>query len=134
MTNKFNFKIISGDGKVYSNSISELYVETTNGVIGILCGHLPLIATLPISVFHIKIDKDVVYFAISGGLLNVEKESTYILADTYEISSEIDKDRVLKTKEKAENKIKSLTKDDEYDLKAAEFSLKKAINRLRLIK
>ncbi len=134
MKNKFLFRIISADGKVYSDSIEELYVETSNGIVGILYGHYPLVAAIEISNFKIKKDNETIWFAISGGILNVEKSTVYILADTFEQASELNKERILKSKAEAEEKIKSLSKEDKLALKSAEFQLKKALNRIRLVK
>ena len=84
MKSKFPFKIISADGKVFTDNIDELYVTTKNGVIGILSGHFPLVAIVEISIIKIIKDNVVSYFSISGGVLNVEKDNAYILADTFE--------------------------------------------------
>ena len=133
MKSKFPFKIISADGKVFTDNIDELYVTTKNGVIGILSGHFPLVAIVEISIIKIIKDNVVSYFSISGGVLNVEKDNAYILADTFE-PSEIDKERVLKSKHEAEEKLAKLSKEDVIAFKNAEFQLKKALNRIRLVK
>lgn len=134
MKSKFPFKIISADGKVFIDNIDELYVTTKNGVIGILSGHFPLVAIVEISIIKIIKDNVVSYFSISGGVLNVEKDNAYILADTFEKPSEIDKERVLKSKHEAEEKLAKLSKEDVIAFKNAEFQLKKALNRIRLVK
>ncbi|MGP1413586.1 MAG: ATP synthase F1 subunit epsilon [Bacillales bacterium] len=133
MRNKFLFRIISDDGKVYSDAIEELYIETDDGVVGVLYGHAPMIARIKISAFKIKKNNEVKYFAISGGLLNVEKNTVYILANTFEEAKELDKERIIKAKELAEIELKN-KKHDEEGILNAEFELKKALNRLRLIK
>ncbi len=134
MRNKFLFRIISADGKVYSDSIEELYVHTNNGIVGILYGHYPLVAAIEISNFKIKKDNQTIFFSISGGILNVEKSTVYILADTFEEAKELDKERILKSKKEAEEKLRSLSKDDEASIRNAEFQLKKALNRMKLVK
>lgn len=134
MKNKFLFRIISADGKVYSDSIEELYVETKNGIVGILYGHYPLVAAIKISILKLKKDNITFYISISGGILNVEKNTVYILADTFEEAKDLDKERILQSKKEAEEKLHSISKEDEIAIKNAEFQLKKALNRLRLVK
>ena len=134
MTNKFQFRIISADGKVFSDSINELYVQTKEGVVGILSGHYPLVAGIEISSFRTIKDGKTTYFAISGGILNVDNDGSYILADTFEEAKDLDKVRILSAKKRAEDKLKNLNKTDEIDIRNTEFELKKAINRLRLVK
>ena len=135
MAKKFLFTIISADGKSFEAQIDELNVETTDGVVGILAGHLPLVAHLKISNFNIKIDNSFKYFAITGGILSVEKDKTIILADAFEESSEIDKKRVLRAKERAENRLNGLAlNDNDFDRKRAELALERALNRLKILK
>jgi len=134
MTNSFLFRIISADGKVYSDTIDELYVQTSTGIVGVLSGHYPMVANLVISNFKIKKGNEIKFFAISGGILNIERSTVYILADTFEEAGDLDKERILAAKARAEERLKVISKEDEEDMRNAEFSLKKALNRLRLIK
>lgn len=132
--NLFLFEIISIDGKKMSCEISELNVKTPSGMIGILKNHYPLISFIDISTFNIVVNNKRGYYAVSGGVLNVKKEKVVILCDTFESETEIDKDRQLQKKEIAIDILNNTKKYDSLDLARAERSLKKAINRLSLIK
>lgn len=131
--NEFLFQIISSDGKKYESPISQLNVKTSDGEIGILKNHYPLVAFLDISTFNIIVDNRREYFAVSGACLNVTKEKVVILADTFENKAELDEERILKKKEEALKRISTLQKENNLDLIAAERSLKKALNRLSLL-
>lgn len=101
--NQFVFEIFSSDGKKTSLEIEALYVNIPGyGVRGILKNHEKMIANLNISTIYVYVNNEKKYFALSCGILDVKKDKTIILADTYEERSEIDKDRALKAKEKAE--------------------------------
>ena len=50
------------------------------------------------------------------------------------LKNQIDKERVLKSKHEAEEKLAKLSKEDVIAFKNAEFQLKKALNRIRLVK
>lgn len=131
--NQFIFEIYSSDGKKTSLEIEALYVNIPGyGVRGILKNHEKMIANLSISTIYVYTNNEKKYFALSGGILDVKKDKTIILADTYENRSEIDKDRALKAKEKAEKTLSELNKKD-IDYELAELSLKKAINRLSIL-
>ena len=132
--NHFLFEIISIDGKKMSCEISELNVKTPSGMIGILKNHYPLISFIDISTFNIVVDNKCEHYAVSGGVLNVRKEKVVILCDTFESESEIDKERQIQKKEIATDILKDTKKYDSLALAKAERSLKKAINRLSLIK
>ncbi|HKL72959.1 MAG TPA: F0F1 ATP synthase subunit epsilon [Candidatus Onthovivens sp.] len=138
MSSKINFKIISNDGKVFeSKDVSEIKITLLNGeVLGILANHLPLVGVLGISVFSLKMSNNkILKFALSGGIINVKVNSeVVIVSDTFENASEIDKLRV-------EAKIKQYSEliDKKEDLShhertRLEISLKKAINRISLLK
>ena len=128
----FEFEIISSDGKKQVLSIELLCIKIpTYGERTFLKGHIDYVATLDVSSFYVK-EKDNTYFAISGGILSVTKNKILILADTFETRDEIDKDRAINEKEKAE----LLLKDNDSDkvlIESAEFSLKKALNRLSIL-
>lgn len=138
MSSKINFKIISNDGKVFeSKDVSEIKITLLNGeVLGILANHLPLVGVLGISFFSLKMSNNkILKFALSGGIINVKANSeVVIVSDTFENASEIDKLRV-------EAKIKQYSEliDKKEDLShhertRLEISLKKAINRISLLK
>lgn len=131
----FEFEIISSDGKKQILSIELLCIKIpTYGKRTFLKGHIDYVATLDVSSFYVK-EKDNgnnTYFAISGGILSVTKNKILILADTFETRDEIDKNRAINEKEKAE----LLLKDNDSDkvlIESAEFSLKKALNRLSIL-
>lgn len=138
MSSKINFKIISNDGKVFeSKDVSEIKITLLNGeVLGILANHLPLVGVLGISVFSLKMSNNkILKFALSGGIINVKANSeVVIVSDTFENASEIDKLRVeAKIKQYSEliNKKEDLSHHERTRL---EISLKKAINRISLLK
>lgn len=136
MTNSLiNFELISSDGKYLNKQIESVYVRVpTYGVMGFLSGSAPLVGALDISNFYIVFKGKKEYFAMSGGMLDVRKDKIIILADTFESREELDKERILEAKKRAEQKLAKLSKEDALDYEMAEFSLKKAINRLNLIK
>ncbi len=130
MANKFKLQIISPDGKKINDEAEILNVVTSGGALGIMARHLPLVAVLTISHMNYKKDGMVYEFSISGGILNVTKEGTIVLAESFESKEEIDIERANKSKLRAEKRLES--KDPNIDFKRAEISLKRALNRLSL--
>ena len=135
MSNKITFKIFSIDGKLYTDEVDALYFNVpSSGVIGLLPDHLPYTAMLDIGTFYIVKNNEKTYFAISDGLLNFKDNEAIILTGTYEKEDELDKERIEKDRERALNLLSSLDKKDTEAYENASFSLKKAINRLKLLK
>jgi F-type H+-transporting ATPase subunit epsilon len=134
-SNLINLEIVSEDGKVISLQVEDIYVQIKGyGIMGFLKDCAPFIGIIDISSFYVSLNRKKKYFAISGGIIDVRKDKTIILADTFESEDEIDKDRAQKEKDNALNKMKEIEKSDEFTYKTLEFSLKKAINRLNLNK
>ena len=129
---EFLFEITASDGKKYNAEITLLNVNAVSGSFGIMKDHVPVVAFLGISTFNIITKGEKKYFAVSEGVLRVEKGKAVIVAGTFEDRDELDKDRILHKKEEAERKISSCG-DKELGMMAAEVSLKKALNRLSLL-
>ena len=101
------------------------------GVIGILPNHAPLISTLEISKLVIRKNGQETIYAIGGGVINIKKDhSVTLLVDSIERKDEIDKERALSSKERAERRLKENNNDKDVDVQRAKASLLRALNRL----
>jgi F-type H+-transporting ATPase subunit epsilon len=69
-------------------------------------------------------------YAVSGGVLFYKDNEATLLADAFESEDEIDLDRALAAKERAEKRLDS--QDSNIDDKRAKIALLKAINRISL--
>lgn len=132
MANKFKFKIYTSDGKSLTDEIEILNVVSSSGALGIMAHHLPMVAILEISHFNYKKNGVTYYFAIGGGVINVEKDGVTILAESFEAGNEIDFVRAELAKQRAETVLSSKEKNIGYF--EAEIALKRAINRLSMKK
>lgn len=122
----FKVQVITplGDNKTIETNI--LNVRTSNGDIGVLANHMPIVAMLQISMMSTVESDGRHRYALAGGVLYFANNIATILTDAIERSDEIDIERALKAKERAEKEIK----DPNSDIKKAEVSLKRALNRI----
>ena len=135
MESKIHLELISIDGKEEYLDVDTVYVDIPySGVLGILPNRQPIVAMLHIGYFYYTIGEEKVYYAISGGVLNFRDNRAVILADTWERQDELDPTRITRAKEKAESILESIDNKNSIDYQNASFSLKKAINRLKLLK
>jgi F-type H+-transporting ATPase subunit epsilon len=132
MASKFDITLVTPDGKKHLDQAEILNVVTTSGALGIMSRHLPLVAILEISHLNYKRDGQVFEYSIAGGIINVKDNSAQILAESFESKEEIDLERAENSKQRAEDRLAS--KDPNIDIKRAEIALKKAINRISLVK
>lgn len=128
MSDKIHLKVITHEKIVYENDIDELYVQTTDGRMGILKNHVPIIATLDIGVAKVVIDKENECIAVMGGILQFAHNKATILTDIAELECDIDIARAKYAKERAQARIKA--HDDTLDIARAKMALAKAIVRI----
>ena len=123
--------VVTPDGPVLEDSFEMVSCKSENGELGILPGHIPLVAPLTISGVRLKGgEQSSELIAVNGGFLEVRPEKVTILAESAERPSDIDLERAQRAKERAERRLQ--TKQDDIDFKRAELALKRALNRLDL--
>jgi F-type H+-transporting ATPase subunit epsilon len=122
--------VVTPDGSVYESDVEMVIAKAQSGELGILPGHIAMVAPLQISAVRLKKGgKEEDLIAVSGGLLEVRPEQVTILAQAAELSTEIDIDRAVRAKERAEQRLHA-HHQDEVDFRRAELALQRAINRL----
>lgn len=127
---KFPVLIITPKRKVYDDQVELLSVMTTAGQLGILANHTPLLTILKTGPMHFILNHKSTYFAVSGGVLSVQKNQTILLVDAIERADEIDLTRAKDALKRAEDRLKEKTeKIDEARAKAA---LARALNRIQV--
>lgn len=96
-------ELVSVEREIWSGPAQMVVARTTDGDIGILPGHAPLLAELREG-FAARITEEsgtVLGVAVHGGFLSVTKEKVSILAEGAELSDEIDVSRARAAYEQA---------------------------------
>lgn len=120
--------VVTPDGPVLEDTYEMVSCKAENGELGILPGHIPLVAPLVISAVRLKRDSGEDKLAINGGFLEVRPDKVTILAQSAEKPQDIDVARAQAAKERAEHRLQS--KEDHIDRVRAELALRRAANRL----
>ncbi|AZU64590.1 F0F1 ATP synthase subunit epsilon [Neobacillus mesonae] len=123
--------VVTPDGPVYESEVEMVSTKAKTGELGILPGHVPMVAPLEIGIVRLKKDGKTELVAVSGGFLEVRPEQVTVLAQSAEKSEDIDVERALKAKERAEQRMKQ-QKLEHVDFKRAELALRRAVNRLNV--
>ncbi len=125
----FKLKIITPKGVYLDKEIESLTIKLTTGYRTILSGHAPLIGSVDYGPMHLIINGETKYYAVMGGALSIDDSgSVSLIINGINTKEEIDLERALQSKERAEHRLKE--KDDNTDLRRAELSLKRAISRI----
>lgn len=120
--------IVTPDGPVYDAEVEMIIAKTTSGEIGVLPGHIPMVAPLAIGVVKLKREGRQEVVAVSGGFIEVRPEKVSILAPSAEVAGSIDVQRAKEAVKRAESHIQA--KQDNDDFQRAQLALKRALNRI----
>jgi F-type H+-transporting ATPase subunit epsilon len=90
MAESFPVEVVAADRMVWEGRAIQVIATTTEGEIGILAGHIPLIATLaPGSAEVMAEDGRGYVIAVDGGFLSVAMEKTAIISPYAQLADEI---------------------------------------------
>lgn len=127
MADKIHFQITTADGVVCDAMASYALIPLTDGDVGVLAGHAPMIGALNEGVVKYVSEGTDHFAAVSGGVLSVADNEVILLARTAERAETIDLARAQASERRARQRIESRAAD--IDLKRAELSLQRAIAR-----
>jgi F-type H+-transporting ATPase subunit epsilon len=123
--------VVTPDGPVYDSDVDMVIAKAKSGELGILAGHIPMVAPLEIGAIRLKNGGKTDQVAVSGGLLEVRPDKITILAQTAETAENIDVERALQAKQRAEQRLND-AKQGDIDFKRAELALRRAVNRINV--
>lgn len=122
--------IVTPDGPVYDKEVEMVIAKTTSGEIGVLAGHIPMVAPLAISAVKLKVNGKFEYVAVSGGFIEVRPDKISILAPAAEVADTINVQRAKEALKRAEARLQA--KQQNIDFKRAQLALQRAINRINV--
>ncbi|WP_243291966.1 F0F1 ATP synthase subunit epsilon [Bacillus sp. FJAT-47783] len=122
--------VVTPDGPVYDAEVEMVSAKAQSGELGILPGHIPMVAPLSIGAVRLINGGSTELIAVSGGFLEVRPDKVTILAQSAERADSIDVQRAKAAKERAERRLRE--KADDIDFRRAELALQRAINRLNI--
>ena len=128
MAGTFSLSIVSPEGDVLKEEVEFVVLPGSAGELGILPNHSALIAGLDIGVLRYTISGVINQVAIAGGFVEVVDNSAIVLADTAELSADIDLARAVEAKVRAEKRMAKGA--NEIDLRRAEYALRRASARI----
>jgi F-type H+-transporting ATPase subunit epsilon len=130
---ELNLEIITPEKPIFKDQIEAVTIPGTLGSFQILKNHAPLISTFEIGIIKVKKDSAETYYSTSGGTVEVNRNNVLVLADSIEKVVDIDEDRAVKAKQRAEERLKRKHEAD-IDEARAKAALNRALNRLSAIK
>lgn len=128
---KLNLEIVTPSKSAFKGEVKSITVPGTKGRFQVLKNHAPIISTLDIGMIKVDLpDGKENYYSTAGGTIEVLDNKVLVLADSIELVSEIDEERALAAKQRAEERLAE--KNAEINIARAEAALARANNRLQL--
>ncbi|MEI6378055.1 MAG: ATP synthase F1 subunit epsilon [Candidatus Falkowbacteria bacterium] len=129
------FEIITPERIVLREEINGLTVPTEMGEITVLPGHIPLVSIVKPGVIIVHREAgDQGVLATSGGFLEVLEGKVVILADTAEMASQLDEERIKEARAKAEALKQQASNTDDVSFTEASAMLEKELARYKAVK
>jgi F-type H+-transporting ATPase subunit epsilon len=127
-----NFELMTPEKNLYSGAVNAVYFPGLDGEIGVLPGHAPLVSKLGMGVIRCEVAQGrEIRFFCSGGFCEIIGSDVRIMANIAETGDEIDEERAVKAKERAQQRIFSHSPDIDYN--RAVLSLQRAIERMQVL-
>ena len=126
----FLLEIVTPDKTVLKEQVEMVVCPGVEGEFGILPNHISILAALKMGILHYQINNKQETMFVSGGFLDMNNNKCSILAEAAEKASDINVQRAMEAKERAERRLKG--DKENLDEIRANIALKKAILRLNI--
>ena len=128
----FAVEIICPDRIFFKGEVTMVELNTVEGEMGIYRNHVPTTCVLEPGIVTLHDDEGQREAAVHSGFIEILQDKVTILAEVAEWPEEIDSERAIAAKKRAEDRLKQSTSGK--DIMLAEASLKRALVRLDLAK
>lgn len=129
LATKLKLEIVTPYGSIFSEEVDEVIASGSEGEFGVLPNHIPFLTTLKIGMLIYKKGPETGYFFVNWGYAEVGPNKVLILADSAEKAKDIDVQRAIEAKKRAEERLKQMEQFDQTRLTA---SLERAIMRIQV--
>jgi len=128
---QIHLEVVTPTGPVISEEVDIVTAPGHGGEFGILANHAPFLSTIKTGTLSFKKDKETKYLMVSGGFSEVSNNKVTFLVESAEFGHDIDVDRAMLAKERAEKRLaQALQQSEKMNRTRAEAALQRAIARL----
>jgi len=126
-----HLEVVTPERLVFSDDVDRVQVPGSDGELGILPHHAPLVATLGSGELRIVKGNTEESIAVIGGFVQVRPDKVVIMAETADLAAEIDLERAQQARRDAE-KVLEGNLGGVPDLSAARAELQRALLHIRV--
>jgi F-type H+-transporting ATPase subunit epsilon len=127
----FPLELVTPERLLFSEEVQTVQAPGIDGSFGVLKGHAAMLTELQIGLIKLTRTNGLdAYIATGGGYMQVGKDKVIILAESAELSDEIDVDRARAAADRARKLLE--VPDSEIDAEEIRLELNRALNLIRV--
>jgi len=127
---KLLLEIVTPDRSLVREEVDEIVVPGSEGYLGVLPGHTPLLAMLKVGELWFRIGQEKQFLAMAGGFVEVLPDRVTVLAQIAERAQEVDVARAEAARKRAEERLARPPMD--FDSERARVALLKSLVRIQV--
>lgn len=132
MAPKFRVEIVTPYRTFFEGDVEMIILRVPTGEMGVMKGHIPMVVAVTIGPIRILQEGQWKYAVLTGGFMKIERDRTVIVTDTAEWPEEIDVNRALAAKARAEERLRR--KMSRMEMVRSQTALARALARLKVTK
>ena len=135
MAQQIRLEVVTPTGAVVNDEVDIVNAPGYGGDFGVLANHAPFLSTVKIGLLSYEKGNQRENLMISGGFCEVSNNKITFLVESAEYGKQIDVDRAMKAKERAEKRLAQASQQtDSLNRARAEAALQRALARLKASK
>ncbi len=129
---QIHLEVVTPSGAVVSEDVDIVTAPGVSGEFGVLANHSPFLSTIKTGTLSYKKDRTTKVLMVTGGFTEVSNNRITFLVESAEFGTDIDVERALRAKERAEKRLLQVQQSAEKISRVrAEAALQRALARLR---
>ena len=131
MARELTLEIVTPEKIAFKGVVEEVTIPGTEGEFGVLKGHASLLSSVDVGKLSYTKDHKKTYYAVNTGYAEVTASKVTVLVETAERADLIDQERAKRARERAEEKIRKLPKQD-LEFEKVRMALMRAVTRINV--
>lgn len=131
MADELTLEIVTPEQMTFRGVVDEVTLPGTEGEFGVLKGHAPLLSSLGVGELSFIRNHQKTRYAVNAGYAEVSSAKVTVLVESAERSDLIDTERAKRAKQRAEDELTRLSRED-LAFEKARLALMRAVTRLNV--
>lgn len=129
---QIHLEVVTPNGAKVSEEVDIVTAPGVSGEFGVLANHAPFLSTIKTGTLTYKKDRLSKFLMVTGGFCEVSNNKITFLVESAEFGTDIDVDRALRARERAEKRLLQAQQSVEKISRVrAEAALQRSIARIR---